>query len=324
MSASAHLLGGPRTQNHFQCVCCRTRTTGGQRRACGECGGLLIRPLDSSESNSDLVMAGRYRVLGRLARTKMSDLFRVFDPQTGRLAVLKTINRLRAAVSVDVQRFWCEARAHFKFQHPCIAKVFDVGYLSDNSPYIVMELVDGLPLSQYLECRGPMGEAEVLQIGLQMCDALSHVHEGGFVHCDVKPQNIMVVHSSDRSLSAKLIDFGVSLDHSRASVRRGDFLGTLGFMSPEQIHGDEVGPGADIYALGCTLYTLLTGAEPFGGNGYRVVAAHLLAAVPQLRTRRPGLSACVEVAIHRAMAKDPRDRFASMWDFRAALGTALG
>jgi serine/threonine-protein kinase len=246
----------------------------------------------------------------------MSDIFRVFDVQTGRQAVLKTLHKFQSQQKRSVDRVWCEARIHFRLDHPCIARVFDVGYLKDGCPYLVMEWVDGVPLSLYAAQRGPLNESETIEIGLQICDALRHVHEAGFIHCDVKPQNILVSLDHLMQLKIKLIDFGVAVDRS-APAR--EVIGTLGYMSPEQMQGHEVDVSSDVYSLGCTLYSLLSGTELFNGDGFRLLTAHLAEETPKLSKSRPGVSDSVSSAIARALEKEPRARFDSMAEFKSAL-----
>ena len=315
---------GP-NQERRVCMACDIEEKDPQARFCMSCGSLLTRTGSWGLSPLGQVLAGRYRVFDHLASTKMSELYLAWDLEGCRQVVLKTLHSRQRENHSHVQRFWREVRAQWKLDHPLIAQIFDVGYLEDDSPYMAMELVRGLALDELVDHRGIFSEREAIEIVLQACDSLGHVHGMGLIHRDVKPDNMIASRSVSGTWRIKLIDFGVVLDnHGQRLTQDGFVVGTPDYMSPEQIQGMDVDPRADVYALGAVLVVLLTGRPPFDGeNHFQVVTSHLVDPPPSVRERRPDLSPWIDAVIRRAMAKDPRDRFDSMEALSAALNEAI-
>ncbi len=226
------------------------------------------------------------------------------------------------------ERFEREARAVAALKHPNIVQVYDFGD-ADGMYYMVMEYIAGTDLAQALVERGalPLAQARVL-----ICDvaaALDYAHAHGLVHRDVKPSNVMLQPApsgGDQELRAVLTDFGIAkiLTGTGDITRVGMLIGTPDYMAPEQIHAaNAVDARADVYALGVMLFLMLTGQLPFTGDiPGEVVLAHLHHSVPDPRALLPELPAKVAMAIIRALAKDPAERYQTAGALAAALDAA--
>lgn len=216
-----------------------------------------------------------------------------------------------------------ELHASRRMEHPGIVRVLDDGEADDGRAFLVMELLPGLDLSELLSREGALPWPRVRSLLTQLCDALAYAHEQGVVHRDLKPTNIMVTCADDGPERSVVVDLGLSrlLGDSVVSTVDGSLVGTPAYMSPEQIRGSAVDHRADIYALGCIAYEMLTGTRPYGGvTPGECAVQHLVASPPRLHA--PGLGhrrRAIEAVIHRAMAKEPARRFADM----RALATAL-
>jgi serine/threonine-protein kinase len=208
--------------------------------------------------------------------------------------------------------------------HPCIVTVYAIAE-EDGVEYIVMEYVEGEPLDRAV-ARGPLEPARVVAVGADVADALSHAHERGFVHRDVKPANIIVAASG----RAKVLDFGVAKAMAGSPVQlpaltvAGGIVGTLPYMSPEQLAGAELDGRADVFSLGCVLYEMAAGVPAFDSTDPVELVQRLVARdPPRPSSRAPGVPAALEDVIARAMAKSRADRFPTAGDLSAALRAAL-
>jgi len=257
---------------------------------------------------------GRYEVEAEIGDGAMGRVFRAFDPLVRRTVAIKTIKSeylTRDGREEYLRRFRREAQAAGALSHPGIVRIYDVG-----EDYIVMELLEGTPLSVLLEAQGALGIDETLRVLGPVAEALDHAHAAGVVHRDIKPANIMVL-SDGR---AKLMDFGVAHIESSVVTQKGEIFGSPSYMAPEQIAGDEVGPAADRFALGVVAYECLTGSKPFEGSSisaivYRIVHAELRPP----RELNVELPARYDAILARALAKLPAQRFPSAHSFVRAL-----
>jgi serine/threonine protein kinase len=277
---------------------------------------------------SQALLGGRYRLGERIAAGGMGAVHRGVDQVLGRPVAVKVLKRELADDPTFLERFRREARAAAAVAHPGVAGVYDYGELGDQ-PFIVMELVEGETLAERLASRGRLGWREALAIGEQVARALAAAHAHGLVHRDVKPANVLL--GSDGH--AKVVDFGIAQAAQAATLTAsGVVLGSADYVAPEQARGGHVGPGADLYSLGCVLFEAVTGQTPYtGANAVAIATQHVSGPVPDPLVRRPDLPAPVAALIARALAKDPADRFpsaAAMADAlaaaRAAGGTAAG
>ena len=265
------------------------------------------------------LIAGRYELEKLVGSGGMSNVFRAHDRLLERTVALKILHEQYTRDEDYVERFRREARAVAQLAHPNIVTVIDRGE-QEGRQFIVFEYIDGDNLKE-LSNRGPLQVREAIRLTLQVARALSFAHERGLVHRDVKPQNVLL----NEDGQAKVTDFGIarSLD-VHGVTQTGTVLGTSDYIAPEQARGQKVDPKTDIYSLGVVLYELLSGEVPFAGDNFVAVAMrHVNEPAPSVLERRPDCPVRLDLAIQRAMSKDPEDRFESMGDFALELEACL-
>lgn len=260
-----------------------------------------------------LVLGGRY-VLGEvIASGGMGQVWRAMDRRLDRVVAVKVVRHEGAGDAGFAERFRAEARNCAGLQHPNIVTVHDFGE-EDGGAYLVMELVEGQPLSAIIRERGPLGAGEVTAILVQAAMALQAAHDAGVVHRDVKPANIVV----DGEGYARLADFGISRALGEAPLTMtGEVLGTAHYLSPEQVQGQPAGPASDVYSLAVVGYEMLTGSRPFEGESMVTTAlAHVSQPAPQL----PGwVPDPLRTTVMAGLAKLPEQRPSSAEQFARAL-----
>lgn len=266
---------------------------------------------------------GRYEVECRLGHGGMGTVYLAADTQLDRLVALKVPRRDRMADPKAVERFFREAKAAARVQHPDICKVHDVG-TADGILYLAMEYVEGTPLSAFTKTGQLLGNRQIARLIRGVALAMHQAHLQGVIHRDLKPSNLMLT----ADWRAVVMDFGVAMHHSWEDSRltqSGMIVGTPAYMAPEQIDSD-LGPltcRTDIYALGVILYELLAGRLPFTGDVGVVLAKILTAEVVPPHECRSNVDARLEAICRKAMARPPAYRFESMEQFAAALATYL-
>jgi serine/threonine-protein kinase len=256
------------------------------------------------------LIADRYELEELVDHGGMSSVYRGHDRMLERKVALKVLHAHFLDDPEYVERFRREARAVAQLSHPNIVTVIDRGS-SDGHQFIVFEYVDGENLKQLLERTGPLPVERVIELGIEIADALAFAHAHDLVHRDVKPQNVLI----DATGSAKVTDFGIarSLDVDRGVTQTGTVMGTSNYLSPEQAAGSPVTPASDIYSLGVVLYELLAGEVPFRGDNLVVVAMkHVTEHPPSLLEQRADVPPRLARAVERALEKSPEQRFASM------------
>lgn len=255
-----------------------------------------------------VMVGGRYELSAHLASGGMATVFRGWDHRLRRPVAIKTLQGLDSAGAQDVERFRREARAAAALASPHIVEVYDF-FSDEGCYYLVMELVEGVDLKRYLRQHGPLPVREALAIAAQICLALEESHAQGFIHRDIKPQNILL----DAAGTAKLADFGiVQIPGARQCTSGGMVMGTADYVSPEQAQGLPLTPATDLYSLGVVLYEMLTGVPLFTGRTPVAVAMrHASTPPPSLRKRNPAIPPVVERLVLRALAKDPLRRYPS-------------
>ncbi|MER7468994.1 serine/threonine-protein kinase [Streptomyces sp. NPDC097981] len=252
------------------------------------------------------VLAGRYRLEELLGAGGMGQVWRGTDQRLHRQVAVKVL--ARPGDRVLATRLLAEARAAAAFSDPHAVAVHDVGegrLGGVPSVFLVMELVEGRPLSEVLH-NGPLPVEDVVRWGEEICQALQAAHRAGVVHRDVKPSNILITGAG----RMKLCDFGIARRTvaTHGLTATGAAIGTPGYMAPEQIRGDTVGPATDLYALGCLLYELLTGLPPFTGEALSVLSRHLERTPVPVRERRPEVPVALDRLVGQLLAKDPGRR----------------
>jgi serine/threonine protein kinase len=262
---------------------------------------------------------GDYDLLDKIGEGGMCEVFRARRGPTGDLVAVKILPARTARNEVILRRFEQEFRSAHRLAHPNIVRVLEFHGTHD-TPFLVMELVEGPSLGAVVEQRGRLPEEEAIDIVVQVCHGLHYVHEHGLIHRDIKPDNILL--ASDGV--AKITDLGLvkELLDDQDLTRTGRGLGTPAYMAPEQFRSAKfAGVPADVYALGATLYTLVTGRLPFG-DGSSPLQTWMKKKEGRLETPRslvPTLSAQTDAVIRRCLANDPAQRPASCLELARAL-----
>jgi serine/threonine-protein kinase len=212
-------------------------------------------------------------------------------------------------------RFQREAEAAASIKSPYVVDVYDVDRSADGRPYLVCELLDGKELGDWIAERGRLSAPLAVRVVRQICKALSVAHSMGVVHRDMKPENVFLTGDPARPV-AKVIDFGISKHGDKpgtALTKTGMIMGTPSYMAPEQARGEKVDHRVDVYAVGAILYASLTGSRPFDHADPTVTLTMVLTRdPPRPRSIEPSIPEALEMIVQRAMAKDPRERYASM------------
>ncbi len=250
-----------------------------------------------------------YEVLGKLGAGAMAAVFKARQLSLDRLVAIKVLPRKFSNNKQFIERFYAEGRAAAQLNHPNIVQAFDVGQAGEFH-YFVMEYVDGKTVHDNIVEAKRFSEDEALDIIINVADALAHAHDKGLIHRDVKPKNIMITPSG----VAKLADLGLARaidDKDAALAEAGKAYGTPYYISPEQIRGEvNIGPQADIYSLGATLYHMVTGNVPFNGkNPTEVMQKHLKSPLIPPDHVNPKLTAGISEVIEMMMAKSRRQRY---------------
>lgn len=249
----------------------------------------------------------RYEILELIGSGGMANVYKARCHRLNRLVAIKILKSDLADNADFRRRFHDESQAVAQLSHANIMSVYDVSTNPDRE-YIVMELIDGITLKQYMERRGRMDWRESLHFITQIMRGLSHAHSRGIIHRDIKPQNIMVL----RDGSVKVADFGIACLANQGQTLTQEALGSVHYISPEQARGDRIDARSDIYSAGVVLYEMLTGRLPFEGDSAVSVAIQHLSSVPLApRDIDPSIPEPLELICMKAMNSDPNKRYAS-------------
>lgn len=275
--------------------------------------------MSSQDSMTGRVLGNRYEIRDRIGVGGMAEVYRAQDTVLGRIVAIKVMLPQYASDSDFTQRFRQEAAAAANLASPYIVNVYDWG--QDKGTYfIVMEFVRGSDLKTAIQQRGAVNQRKVAEIASQACQALSVAHNQDIIHRDIKPQNIMVQPDGN----VKVMDFGIARAKNSVKEKTSAVLGTAHYISPEQAQGKELTAASDIYSLGVVMYEATTGQLPFDGPDAVTVALQQVKDQPQPPQEiNPNLDPALQAIIMCAMAKNPRDRFATTNDMRMALNDYL-
>jgi len=271
-------------------------------------------------------LASRYVIERPLGDGGMGQVYVARDKRFERAVAVKLLHPHVAATEDGLARFEREARTLSLIVHPNVVTVHDYGSHGDVT-FLVMELVDGTSLDEFLDERGKVPLHETASIITQVANGLAEIHHGGIVHRDIKPQNIVLRELAGGTLLAKVVDFGLARDQGASAMTgAGELLGTPYYMAPEQIQSEHVDGRADFYALGVVLFEMLTGKRPFERETLQsTLIAHLVDEPPSLaEAGAAALTPSVEQFVAKALAKNPKDRFVDGPDFIDGLRKSCG
>ncbi|HTJ82146.1 MAG TPA: serine/threonine-protein kinase [Polyangiaceae bacterium] len=272
----------------------------------------------------------KYRLVRQIGDGGMGSVFEAKHEVLGNSVALKFLHSELARRGGLVQRFLQEARVSAKIQSPHVVRVTDVEQTPQGLPFIVMEYLQGKSLQALYEdlykAGKRLGYDDALEYAIQMLDGLEAAHEEGIVHRDLKPDNVMIVTGKRGDAIVKLLDFGIAKlringELYKGLTRPGVIMGTPEYMAPEQVFSaDAVDGRADIFSCGVMIFEMLAGRRPVGGDeAHQIAAAYLSGSIAKLSELAPQIAPELASAVHKAMAADPKDRFATVAEFRAVV-----
>ena len=269
----------------------------------------------TSDTLINTLFDGRYRVLRRLGRGGMADVYLAEDEELGRRVAIKILNDSHAADDQFVERFRREATNAAGLSHPNIVSIYDRGE-AEGTYYIAMEYLDGPTLKEIVTERGPLPIDEAIGFARDLLEALRFAHRKGLVHRDIKPHNVIC----DADGRVKVTDFGIARAGASQMTEAGSIIGTAQYLSPEQARGGVIDHRSDLYSVGVVLYELLTGTVPFAGETPVEIAMKHLSGVPDPPSaRRPEVPVALDQIVLRALAKDPDERYQTAEEMDAEL-----
>jgi serine/threonine protein kinase len=273
-----------------------------------------LSPLSSDDSSSALSgTIGRYRLLGRIGAGGFASVFKAFDPEGNCEVAIKTCTLGEEGHA----RFFREARLAGALRHPNITLVYESGMEGD-TPFIVQELLNGRDLSALIHNREPHSLDEKRRILMGIADGLGYAHAQGVVHRDIKPSNVRVLDDG----TIKIMDFGIakSVNNATGVTKSGVAVGSLGYMSPEQVIGDPIDPRTDLFLLGVLAYELLAFQPPFRhDNLFRLMEMIVKEDPAPLIDVAPSVPAGMVAVVEKAIRKRPDDRFSTAAEMRDAI-----
>jgi serine/threonine protein kinase/tetratricopeptide (TPR) repeat protein len=268
------------------------------------------------ESDSPVAAApteriGKYELIKCLGKGAMGVVHLAHDPLLDRDVAVKVMLPQLADDPDQKQRFEREARAVARIMHPNVVMVFDFGYHSDGSPYIVMELLKGQDLLQMMRLGPPLAVERSVSITLQILEGVGHAHRAGIVHRDIKPANTFLNHDG----TVKIMDFGVARFTTASLTATGVIMGTANYMSPEQVSGARVDGRSDLFSVGCMLYELVRGERPFQADSVMTTLYKIVHDEPRLDGPSEGDQSLLLPILKRALAKNVEQRYQTAADF---------
>lgn len=265
------------------------------------------------------VLQGRYVIDSLIGSGGMGHIYVAHQRPFNRPMAIKVMHAEHSKNEVLTRRFFQEAQAVSQLSHPNTVTVFDFGRTDDDLLFIAMEFVEGVPLGQLIREAGRLTLEDAVSFTVQIAQALGEAHQKGIIHRDLKPDNVMVVRQRGTDPFVKVLDFGIAkvVDKAETFTQAGSIVGTPHYMAPEQARSGPIDGRADLYALGCCLYEMLSGRPPYDGNSVvGILVAHQNNPIPELGADYPVM---LRQFMQRAMGKDPEDRPATAAAFVAEL-----
>jgi tetratricopeptide (TPR) repeat protein/predicted Ser/Thr protein kinase len=261
---------------------------------------------------------GKYQIQRVLGRGGMGTVYEALDPLINRKVAVKTMIPGLVENPELRTRFLREAQAAGGLRHRNIVTVYDLGE-DKGQPYIAMEFIEGTDLEKVIQAKEPRGLAWKLDVLHQICEGLAYAHKNGIVHRDVKPANVRVTHDGD----VKIMDFGIAQLQSSTMTKSGLVLGTVHYMSPEQIEGQKVDHRADVFSVGAIAYELISGQRPFDGESLTAVMFRVMNEAPDTKPLATEYSPALDGVILKALARDVNARYQSLDDMATDLEAVL-
>lgn len=271
---------------------------------------------------TQMVLNGRYQLLERIGSGGMAVVYKAQDTALGRIVAIKMLHESLTSDEGFLHRFQHEAHAVANLTHPNIVTVHDIGQ-DGNRHYMVMEYVEGRTLKHMIREQTGLGRfmpvGRALDLIIQICNGIGYAHRAELVHCDVKPQNVLVTHD-DR---VKVADFGIARAISQSSVPSSDEVwGTPHYFAPEQALGEPATPASDVYAIGVILFEMLTGRLPFEGESAKALAMkHIRETPPPITKYNPAIPSQIEQIVAKVLAKEAAGRYRTAGQLGRILGT---
>ncbi len=274
-------------------------------------------------SGEEVVLNGRYKLLERVGSGGMASVFKAQDMLLGRIVAIKMLHAGFAGDEEFLRRFRQEAFSAASLQHPNIVIVHDIGQDEQNQ-YIVLEYVQGQTLKQIVRQYNDQGQTmpipRVLDLAVQICAGIGYAHRANLVHCDVKPQNVLVT----RDDRIKVADFGIARAMSEASqqIKDEDLWGTPQYFSPEQAAGNTPTPASDVYSIGVMMFEMLSGRLPFMAESQTALALkHMQEAPPMISEFNASVPEQLELIVDKVLAKEPAGRYRTAGQLGRVLST---
>ena len=265
-----------------------------------------------------MIIGDRYEILEKIGTGGMSDVYKAKCHKLNRYVAIKVLKQEFSENTNFVSKFRVEAQAAAGLMHPNIVNVYDVGE-EDGIYYIVMELVEGITLKNYIEKKARLSVKEALSIAIQVSMGIEAAHNNHIIHRDIKPQNIMI----SKEGKVKIADFGIAKAATSNTITS-NVMGSVHYTSPEQARGGFSDERSDIYSLGCTMFEMLTGRVPFDGETTVAIAIkHIQEDMPSPREYVSEIPVCVEQIIFKCTQKSPDRRYQSMGELIVDLKKAL-
>ena len=267
------------------------------------------------DKNGKTILNGRYEIIRPVGYGGMAEVFLAHDQLLDRNVAVKMLRDQFLEDKELLEQFRREAKSAARLVHPYIINIYDV-VSEGNNQYIVMEYVDGVTLKEYMQ-EHKLSLNSVLEIGVRLADALQHAHSHNIIHCDIKPQNILI----DKNMNPKIADFGIAkMVTNQTMVYSKSVMGSVHYISPEQACGGKITASSDVYSLGIVLFEMLTGQVPYmGTTAVSVAMMHVEKPVPQLKDFMENVPDGMQEIMNKALAKRCEDRYANAGQLRRDL-----
>ena len=261
--------------------------------------------MNENDKYKGMLLDDRYELLNPIGEGGMAVVYRAMDRRLNRYVAVKIMRDETAADEEFKRRFFAESQAVAMLSHPNIVAVYDVSH-NDQMEYIVMELIAGITLKQYMIRRGKLGWKETVHFSKQIARAIAHAHQRGIIHRDIKPQNIMLL----RDGTIKVADFGIAALENEIQENNGQAVGSIHYIAPEQARGEQPDARSDVYSLGVVMYEMLTGEVPYTGDTLAEIAIKHMNAVPKpIRESNPNIPAELEAIVNHALMPKLGERY---------------